>query len=247
MINIPFYSNIHCSNGYQYGFGAMYLLEPNMPCFVHTSRTFDLQSESDSRECARHWVAAMYQVRHLYELLDGVAGLMGKIQEAVRHTERPCIELAEEPYYIKSRFFSLISNAEQNMARLLFLFERLASHIDTDTNSTFLARDVVCFPLARLMRIPQFDDNADNTNAGAEEVCLVFPDLLRDGFGQIKPEDEKKGTFLQSLHAAMKALHRAGIVHLDINPGNIMWRFNADSDSYDIKFIDFDVVCMLFL
>jgi serine/threonine protein kinase len=68
---------------------------------------------------------------------------------------------------------------------------------------------------------------------------LFFPDLSQDGFVIGAPTDHRFPTYLKELKRAVDTIHGAGVVHLDLYPSNIMWKFD-DSD-VKIRIIDWDV------
>ena len=48
-----------------------------------------------------------------------------------------------------------------------------------------------------------------------------------------------------SVEQAMKAIHRAGVVHLDWYLSNFMWQYQPDSGELSVKIIDFDSAHLL--
>ena len=77
-------------------------------------------------------------------------------------------------------------------------------------------------------------------------LSLVFEDLTRkeDGAYSVGLPDkiELWDQWMSSVEAAVKGMHAAGVVHVDLYPSNIMWRKSPDaSGGVEIKLIDFDV------
>jgi len=72
---------------------------------------------------------------------------------------------------------------------------------------------------------------------------LIFHNLVDYNMG-VPDTPSQFDKYIAALKAAYKKLHRAGIVHFDGYPSNIMWKA-GDNDTMEIKLIDFDCAVWL--
>jgi len=191
-------------------FGVARLLEPAFPYFVPMSPTLDLTTPSGREEAAT---------------------LLLKINEWCATEKVATIAQQEEPlqmrldttlYYLKpmEHFFCVYPDQDKSLQHMLRVLQKVMT-----SNA---ARPNVVAPIT--IR------TADNRMHDA----LVFHDFVKQGFTIGLPADrEQRKLYLQALREAADAVHRAGVVHLDLCPSNVLWKL-VDGRII-IKIIDWDV------
>jgi hypothetical protein len=130
------------------------------------------------------------------------------------------------------------------------------------------AADDVVLPAAVLMQDPSLavkqaaadSEAAGGAGAGAvstgasfaprappawqKQMAMAFPMLVGSSDGVPAPGDPLRPAVLAALRAVLRRVHRAGIVHLDLFPGNILWARLGESEggsaSVSQRHIDFD-------
>ena len=228
--------------GLQIQFGAVFVLEPTFPVCTLLSRPFDLSREDDAQEAAGYIIKIKEHCKETERkvsnmLSEGFAGR--SLPNTLLSTMR--ISLCTKRYFLKPiiqsptedsvKGFELVGNgksAEYGAYRMVRVFNRLAARGGVSS------RDSICFPIC-------FRERTSST-----KLSLVFEDLTRkeDGAYSVGLPDkiELWDQWMSSVETAVKEMHAASVVHVDLYPSNIMWRKSPDaSGGVEIKLVDFDV------
>jgi len=98
----------------------------------------------------------------------------------------------------------------------------------------------VVLPAAVLMQRPvaEADAGGDAAVSWRPELAVAFPRL--DGFeaGVPLPGHAMRAAVLRALRGALRSIHRAGVVHVDLFCGNVLWR--AAGCDAEVRLVDFD-------
>jgi len=197
------------TTGQQMKFGVARLLEPAFPYFVIMSPTLDLTTSSGRQEAA-----TLLLKLHEWCMTE-------KVVDNEPKEKAPQMEIDRTLYHLKSMddFFCVYRDRDQSLQHMLRVLQKVMT-----SNA---ARPNVVAPIT--IR------TADNRMHDA----LVFHDLVKQGFTIGLPADrEQRKLYLQALREAVDAVHRAGVVHLDLYPSNVFWKL-VDGRII-IKIIDWD-------
>jgi hypothetical protein len=246
---VPFLS----SNGALEQHGAVYLLEPSLPCAAMTTPVLDLSDADGQRRAeAARWALRCMAERTTALLQD----LLREPPPAASAGAAAAVRPAPLPpaldalrYHIKAPLHFVGRNVEQSVLQQLRIFERLRRSP---------AAGSVVLPAAVLMQDPSAAiqaaaDARAAAAAGKEEsapptarawqrsLVVAFPML--EGFTTGVPElgDPSRPAVLAALRNALRRVHRAGVVHLDLFPGNILWSFAGGAGAgVALRLVDFD-------
>jgi hypothetical protein len=256
---VPFVS----STGALEQHGAAYLLEPNFPCAVLTTPVLDLaDADGLRRAVAARWAFRRIADRTtalLLRLRDAPAAASAGAAAATAPTGPVAMELDALCYHIKTPLHLVGRDTEPSVMHQLRVFDRLRHSP---------AADDIVLPAAVLMQDPSLavkqaaadSEAAGGAGAGAvsagaslaprappawqKQMAMAFPKLVGYSDGVPAPGDPLRPAVLAALRAALRRVHRAGIVHLDLFPGNIMWARLGESEgggaSVSLRIIDFD-------
>mmetsp|Transcript_9548 Transcript_9548/g.29081 ORF Transcript_9548/g.29081 Transcript_9548/m.29081 type:complete len:529 (-) Transcript_9548:151-1737(-) len=212
---------IMTTNGQLVKFGITRLLKPSFPYLAAISKTLDLSDKGDLQKAA--------------ELLAHVMAWCQRAEEVSGpKCTSPAMELSEKYWYhlkpLTSVFHVFEDDPSESVRHMLRVLAKALSSDD--------ARKFVVPPITLRTH--------DDTRAGnqGQGDSLVFENLDRDGFELGVPTNENQRIlYFAALRVAMKAIHDAGVVHLDLYPSNIMWR--EHEGNIIIKIIDWDTAHFL--
>lgn len=217
---VPFFM----SNGQLQQHGAVYLLEPCMPCAVMTSPVLDVSdAEGRRRVSTARWATRCIAERThalLKALFASSAAATAEAKAAGGATwvsatvDKPVAALDCRKYIIKQPLPLVGPTDSHAVLHQLSVFECLLR--------TAAAR-VIVPPAAALMQRLVVDEEKSEWVWRAEHA-IAFPRLEGFTTGVPKVGQPHRHAVLASLKAALYALHGAGVVHMDLYPGNIMWR-----------------------
>eukprot|EP00047_Mylnosiga_fluctuans_P013216 m.30156 g.30156 ORF g.30156 m.30156 type:complete len:295 (-) comp4752_c0_seq2:94-978(-) len=190
-----------------------------MPVFVATSKVLDLLSLQDATLAAKYRLSVIRYADRLAATLQtfGRTRLWADDPESVRP------RLSRDLCYVqqnKAAIFGVagVKGINATSFHELTVFEQLACHGVVS----------VCYPIGRLMKTPT---EAPRT---WESTLSVYPRLADYAAGF-----HKSHAWIASVLTAVQSLHRAGVVHVDLFPSNIMTKF-LPGGKHSIKLIDFE-------
>ena len=229
-------------------FGAVFVLEPSFPVFTLVSCVFDLSRKEQALDAARHVIKIRH---HCIETGLTVEKEFKKIMKHSDYKEPPkdflssmTIALSKKRYFLKAvrqsqtdsppKGFELVGqgqNSESGAYHMIRVYGQLDEALATSERSS------VCFPICF------------REKGGSEPLSLVFEDLKWDNLEGgpyrvgLPPDGSLWAAWLKSVQDAIDGIHKAGVVHVDLYPSNIMWRRkgNGGSEVIEVKLIDFDV------
>lgn len=203
------------TNGQLYQFGFVTLLYPSFPVLHLTSHVIDSMDTEGLKTAGAHLHRFRQFCRSQDEQLRGCRNIdSGEIYVALddsRFFQKPISDV-----------FKRCGSLLQSVLSVFKIYQRLYEH----------QIDVAVLPVA--IRSGKLDQKQY-----MKHDRLVFP-LLSDEFHMGVPLEN--GDFMQYLTAligAYKQMHKAGVVHLDGYPSNIMW--TKTNEQIVIRFVDFDV------
>jgi hypothetical protein len=212
-------------------FGAVVILEPSFPTFIPTSKHLDL-SDSKERNIASAFLAKCST--HC----ERVFGLMSALDKNPPLSP-PLLALSLERHFVKN-----ITPSVYEAGLGLFApnghdpsdINAGIAHMTEALNLIFMspaARGFAEYPLA--IRTP------DTVSMSFWQI--VYRDLTQSGYRIGAPnrlhEEELFQTYLKALKYAIRCIHKAGVIHVDLYLSNVMWLVQEDG-SIDIKIIDWD-------
>lgn len=211
---VPFFM----SNGQLEQHGAVFLLEPCMPSAVMTSPVLDV-SDPDGR---RRVSAARWACRRMAERTHALlqAHFSGPAAAAPAARLEPAagvdaVAALDTSKYLFKRPLDLVGPTRSHaVLHQLSVYERLLS--------SDAARFIVP-PAAALMQMLVGDEDECKWRWAAKQA-IAFPRLEGFTTGVPKIGQPHRHAVLAGLKAALQALHGAGVIHMDLYPGNIMWR-----------------------
>ena len=211
---------IMSTNGHLYQFGFVTLLYPSFPVLHLTSHVIDTADAEGMKKAAAH----LHIFRECCRSQDAL------LREGNRKmaSGEIYVGLDESRFFQKpmSKLFDRCTTLYQSVRNLYEIFQRLYDH----------AVDVAVLPVA--IKSGELDDRKYLRND-----AFVFP-MLSDEFQMGLPSNETDfANYLIALKDAYKKMHRAGVVHLDGYPSNILWK--KTKEGILIKFVDFDVASFL--
>lgn len=225
---VPFMSNTGALEQH----GVAYLLEPSLPCAVLTTPVLDL-ADADGR---KRIAIARWAFRKIAEETTRLMrALKIKSPGELMPPIAPALNLSQ--YHVKPPLPFVGRSVEHSVLHQLRIFERLR-------RSSAAAH--VVLPAAVLMQRP-----VEKAASWAPTLAIAFPHLSNYRTGVPLPGEEYRAAVIQGLRSALRSVHRAGVVHLDLFSGNILWRPTAaevnnsleDSNrggSVQVRLIDFD-------
>lgn len=211
--------------------GAVFLLRPSCPVYVALSPVLDLASPTTRLLAAKHRIAVRDFVR-AHAKSSPLANFNAVLTPLVY---RPGA-LSSSDYHIKhcKRLFGTGESVEAHTAlHELQVFERLAR----------AGVECVVYPAARLMKY------ISPGSSWTAMPALVYPNIAAVGYETGFCSDP---AWLAAVTAAVRAVHAAGVVHVDLWPCNIMWRPSPrDSEAgagaageqgaaFEIRLVDFE-------
>jgi len=256
---VPFLS----STGALEQHGAAYLLEPNLPCAALTTPVLDLTDADGQRRA----VAARWAFRRMADRTTDL--LVQRLAEAAAPpaaASAPAPALDASRYHVKRPLPFVGRSVEQSVLQQLRVFDRLR---------TSRAAGVVVLPAAVLMRDPTAATHAaaaaaeaaGAAGAGAEggaagaaaegprasawesELAVAFPRLEGHADGVPAPGEPLRAPVLAALRDALRRVHRAGVVHLDLFPGNVLWAARGEggggAGGVSLRLVDFDAALLV--
>ena len=116
--------------------------------------------------------------------------------------------------------FACTGNIQSSVFHYFKIMSQLHRHPD--------CRDVVLFPIC----VREYEDSIDHSS-------IVFPKLGPDYKIGLPDTQEQRELYFGKLKSAIRGIHMAGVVHLDLYLSNIMWK-ELGSDEIELKIIDWD-------
>jgi hypothetical protein len=199
------------SNGQLMKFGVVLMLEPAFPYLVVLTKTLDTGDALDRQDAARI-LLVFSQWCVLEETFEGAS--------------RPDLVLGLSPdrYFLK-RLDDVTNLYESAESGLQHMIEVLARFRNTP------AQVCVTLPITIMTRVEP-----------SHNGYLVFPHLSIDGYRLgMPPESPQREALLKAIQEAVRRIHDAGVVHVDLYFSNIMWRCDANGTVL-VKVIDWDSV-----
>jgi hypothetical protein len=244
-------------NGVHISFAATIVLAPSFPVYVPLSGDLRLQDEADAR------LASLYLGRAVDRAKKSATQLAAASAQDMPEQIQMLLDL--DRYHVKPldpnkhRRFVWAGNA---LHHLMSVFRRL--------QLSESACRVAVFPLA--VRNPDVPDVPDGSDVpvipvdpdvdplvdGCKLPSIVFDNLCREDFpgGKFRvglPDATAGGdqgrarwqSALAALRTAIGHVHRAGVVHGDLYPSNVMWRCADDGNpattEVEVRIIDWDM------
>jgi hypothetical protein len=199
------------SNGQLMKFGVMRMLESTFPYFEVLTKTLDIGDKSDRHDAA--WVLQVLSEWCLQE----------EAFEGAPHPEL-VFGLSRDRYFLKplQAVKSVYTDSELGLQHM---FDVLARFHNTS------AQACVALPITIMTRV-------DGMHGG----YLVFPHLSRQGYRLGMPtEKSQRLALVEAIRQAVRRIHEAGVVHVDLYFSNMMWRCD-DEGHVMVMIIDWDAV-----
>jgi serine/threonine protein kinase len=140
----------------------------------------------------------------------------------LRNTEEMKVLLDLTLYHMKplKAFFACTGNIQSSLFHYFKIMTQLHRFPD--------CREVVLFPIC----VREYEDSIDHCS-------IVFPKLGCDYKIGLPDTQEQRERYFEKLKSAIRAIHMAGVVHLDLYLSNIMWK-ELESGEIELKIIDWD-------
>ena len=220
---VPVFAN----TGLTFLVGATIVLDRTFPTCVPISKPLNLLDAVDRQIASAYLVKASDHCKNLYKLRD------------------TCSETSIKPLTLElGNLYYVKTLTPEVYCRGLGLFtSHTAVHTDIDIGVHHMidalnrvyasdARQFAEYPLS--IRTP---DAASN-----DCYQIIYRDLTKLGFRIGIPDREKNENvyklYVDALTCAVKRIHCAGVIHVDLYSSNIMWR--CASGEVEIKIIDWD-------
>jgi hypothetical protein len=216
-------TNVYTGGSVQ--FGATIVLEPFFPVLVPVSGAIDLATFDGCVLARAHLEKAKKQADELGKKARGKVEPPSAMALSLTHYH---IKVLDEPTL--ARGLDLFGTLERGLRHMICALNLLYASED--------ARPYVVFPLA--LRTPnKGDDRAP--------FALVFPNLANEGYkiGYPPAEVIAPREFIEQLRTVAVCIGKAGVVHGDLYPSNIMWKRSHDGGEVLIKIIDWDAAHFL--
>jgi hypothetical protein len=190
----------------------------------------DVATQDGRMMCAKYRVALKTMATSTRQKLQDISSVI-----AVPSVE-PVIAFDFSKYIVKEPLKLFHNNAALSAHHQLIVFEKLLRKLPASDVST------VCFPVARLMKMPMPKAGSDCHNATwTETLAMVHPKL--NGYQTVR-DSRPPDNVWPVIVAKLRIIHGAGVVHMDLFPGNIMWKVDSDGN-VTVVFIDFDAALLL--
>lgn len=187
------------------------MLKPTFPAFFVISSVLDLTDDDSLCEAARLLGCIAIHVR---SNLDCRTSNLSK--------KELTIVLDPNLYHLKALkdFFACTGNIQTS----LFHFFKILTQLHRCPD----CRELVVFPIC----VREYEDSIEHSS-------IVFPKLGPEYKIGLPDSPAQRERFFERLKAAVQAIHKAGVVHLDLYLSNIMWKELEDGD-IELKIIDWD-------
>lgn len=224
-----------------------YLIKECFPVFCMISRQFDVLEMQDLHELTV-WV------EHLAKfVIETARSIPVKFPAAPHCTgtlgNRKLVELKTTYFFKPLRGDShcetsgcRISTHRAIGITMMEVYRRLW---EADEN----ARQFILFPIG-WVQLPELGKSIHEDLAGVITVNrtgdkdaltpVVVYDYLAEPWSNAIPPRDKHDQFLEQLRKAIELCNTAKVVLLDLRPSNIMWKYNDDRKTVDMRFIDFE-------
>ena len=219
------------TNGNLYQFGWVHLLSPCFPSFNVTSHILSAGPHDD--EIADQ-LAKMrnFCVSQATKLNDTNRLTKAAHLEAVKSLQ---MGISTEMYFFKKKIDIFLRYGFEKGLLDKSLFYQMKVY-----QSLSNVKEAIK-PLG-FVRICQYDKNLQ-VKKETEMEYLIFPMLI--GYQMGVPSDESDYIlFLDELKRVINLVHKAGVVHVDLYPSNIMWK--KEDGNIIIRIVDWDAATILF-
>jgi hypothetical protein len=217
---VPF----HTYNGLLEQHGVAYVLENGLPCLALVSSPLDLASDEGARRAAELRLAVCARTAALIAALNDFDPTTIEAK-MVRNAMKMRYSLAD--FFCKTPA-SLMRSGEQAAIYQLRIFERLRA-----------GRVPAALPVARLA----YKQDANGATV-LTQSRLLFEHLVKQGYvAGLPPNKDLFMPWLKAVREAVLATHKAGVVHLDLHPGNVVWRMQHEE--LQVRLIDFDASVLI--
>jgi serine/threonine protein kinase len=200
------------SNGHYIQFGAVIMLKPSFSSFFVISNGLDMTNDDFLIEAARLFCCLAIYINTPLEINKSLT---------IPKTDVEMV-LDLNQYHLKflKDFYACTGNIQSS----LFHYFKIMSQLHRCPE----CRKVIIFPIC----VREYDDDINTSS-------IVFPKLGSEYKIGLPDTETQRECFFEKLNNAIKIIHKAGVVHLDLYLSNIMWK-ELDSDDIEIKIIDWD-------
>jgi Lipopolysaccharide kinase (Kdo/WaaP) family len=226
---VPFFM----SNGQLEQHGCVYLLEPCVPCAILTTPVLDMSdAEGQRRVSIARWACK--------RIAENSHGLLVKLMTAPPEEEaaaEPDASIDLRKYLFKEAFPFVGPSAEHSVLHQMHVFEKLLRHP--------VAQLYIVPPVAAMMQYLVPDES---TVRWEKESSIVFSRLKGFNTGVPRVGEDHREAVLLALKTALQSVHAAGVVHMDLYPGNIMWRAlegGGAAGGVELRLVDFDAALFI--
>ena len=204
------------SNGYLLQAGVVFVLYPSFPVFVPLTSCLDMTNDTMRLEACR----ALCCIRHWIENRPVVIGNNANDSIVSKMVSNKAA-LSTLRYHMKEleAFFSPHNSLQTSLHHYFRIMARLHQSDE--------CRPHVVFPIC----VREYEENIN-------ESCIVFPKMNGYHIGFPEEEDLRR-MYFEKLKTIIDSFHVAGVVHLDLYPSNIMWKYEGEKE-ITLKVIDWD-------
>jgi hypothetical protein len=205
------------TNGNLYQFGWIALLEPSFPVLYITSEILDASAQS--LVIAKHLAKMkIFCISNSAILTEAASVSQGQIPETK-------ISLDNLGYHRKNLNAIFLRFGNDGLEKSL--------HYQWKVYQKLEDVDEAVKPLA-------FSNLKEKEKVETKE--LIFP-MLTDFKMGVPSNDAEFNLFVENLKVAIRNIHGCGIVHIDLYPSNILWKF--DDENVTIRIVDWDVATVI--
>ena len=218
------------TNGREEKHGLAYCLENGLPCVTSLDALCDLQT-AEGRKRAAYWRLCLCnhvkaQVKRLNKRKANDDAWYQGLQQRTADTT----QLTEHTFVFGDSFFT------KKPARLHYDKAENSLRLQLEVFARLQAVETVAKPLTALALISTEGTHELTVDT---ESRLIFENLVTQGFVVGLPAAAHMRSWLDHMHAAVAAMHAAGVVHLDLHPNNTLFRL-GENGVEAVRIIDLD-------